>query len=91
MLANNIPAFLICFICLSSSSVFGAESPQDNEHVLLDKLNLIFSEQQAGKPGVSVMVKQNNEIVYQLNKGLADQDNNVSIDANTGFRIGSMS
>jgi len=86
-----IQAFLISLIYLASTPVFGVVHSQENKSALVDKLNLILSKQKKDQPGVSVLVKKNNEIIYQLSKGLANKDNNNSISSHTGFRIGSIS
>mgnify|MGYP005989264985 CR=1 FL=1 len=86
-----IQVFLASFIYLANTPVFGVVHSQDNKSALVDKLNLIFSKQKANQPGVSVLVKKNNKIIYQLNKGLANKDRNYPISSHTGFRIGSIS
>jgi CubicO group peptidase (beta-lactamase class C family) len=55
------------------------------------KLNEIISTQKDDQPGVSVLVKQGNEIIFKLSKGLANKHKNLAISPNTGFRIGSIS
>jgi CubicO group peptidase (beta-lactamase class C family) len=57
----------------------------------VDKLNQILSEQQESSPGVSVLLKKDNEIIFKLSKGLANKDKNLAINSSTGFRIGSIS
>ncbi|TMO81941.1 hypothetical protein CWC16_02080 [Pseudoalteromonas sp. S3776] len=86
-----IQVFLISLIYLASTPVFSGVHSQDNKDALVDKLNLILSKQKEDQPGVSVLVKKNNEIIYQLSKGLANKDKNYPIRSHTGFRIGSIS
>ena len=82
--------FLILLIYLASTPVIGVVHSQDKS-ALVDNLNVILSKQKEDQPGVSVLVKKNNEIIYQLSKGLANKVNNNSISSHTGFRIGSIS
>jgi CubicO group peptidase (beta-lactamase class C family) len=86
-----IQVFLISFIYLTSTTVFGAVHPQENKSALVDKLNSILSKQEKDQPGVTVLVKKDNETLFQFSKGLANKDKNISISASTGFRIGSIS
>ena len=83
--------FLILFIYIISTILFGRAHAQNNESALVDKLNLILLEQEEDQPGVSVLVKKGNEILFQKSKGLANKDKNISINSSTGFRIGSIS
>ena len=57
----------------------------------MDKLNQILSMQAEDRPGVSVLVRKNNAVIFKLSKGLANKEKNLSINSNTGFRIGSIS
>ncbi|KPV92591.1 Penicillin-binding protein 4* [Pseudoalteromonas sp. P1-30] len=82
--------FLILLIYLASTPAIGVVHSQDKS-ALVDNLNVILSKQKEDQPGVSVLVKKNNEIIYQLSKGLANKVNNNSISSHTGFRIGSIS
>jgi CubicO group peptidase (beta-lactamase class C family) len=76
---------LISFISLASNE------PQSNKNSLVDKLNTILSMQEEDRPGVSVLVKKDNAVIFKLSKGLANKETNLSINSNTGFRIGSIS
>ncbi|WP_448547648.1 serine hydrolase domain-containing protein [Thalassotalea fusca] len=76
---------LISFISLASNE------PQDNKNSLVDKLNQILSMQEEDRPGISVLVKKDNDVIFKLSKGLANKGKNLSINTNTGFRIGSIS
>jgi CubicO group peptidase (beta-lactamase class C family) len=82
---------MISFIYLTSTTVFGVDHSKDNKSALVDKLNLILSKQEDDQPGVSVLVKKDNEILFQLSKGLANKGKNIPIKSSTGFRIGSIS
>lgn len=84
-------AFLISFIYLISTNVVADVDSQDNKTELVEKLKVILSKQKEDKPGVSVLVKQDNEVVFQLSKGLANRDENLVISPSTGFRVGSIS
>lgn len=57
----------------------------------MSKLNSVLSKQKVDSPGVSALVKKNNEVIFQFSKGLANKDKNIYINAQTGFRIGSIS
>ena len=87
----KIQIFLTLFIYLTSTTVFGGTHLQENKSSIADKLSLILSKQKEDQPGVSVLVKKDNEIIFQLSKGLANKDKNISINSSTGFRIGSIS
>lgn len=76
---------LVCFISVASN-----ESQHKNP-TIVDKLNQILSVQQESAPGVSVLLKKDNEIIFKLSKGLANKDKNLAINSSTGFRIGSIS
>ncbi len=76
---------LISFISLASNEV------QTNKKSLVDKLNLILSKQNEDRPGVSVLLKKNNEVIFKVSKGLANKAKSLSISSNTGFRLGSIS
>lgn len=56
-----------------------------------EKLNSIFLKQNIDQPGISVLIKKDNKIIFKQSKGLANKHNNVAINSNTGFRIGSIS
>jgi D-alanyl-D-alanine carboxypeptidase len=45
----------------------------------------------SGQPGAALLVINNGETIYQGARGMADIPQNVSISADTGFRIGSIS
>jgi len=83
--------FLFLFINVISFISLASNESQNNKSPLVDKLNQIFLMQEEDRPGVSVLVKKDNKVVFQLSKGLANKRNNLSINANTGFRIGSIS
>ncbi|MFT5295477.1 MAG: D-alanyl-D-alanine carboxypeptidase [Colwellia sp.] len=83
--------FLILFIYLTSTIVFGSAHAQNNKSALVEKLNLIVLEQEEDQPGLSVIVKKGNEILFQKSKGLANKGKSISISSSTGFRIGSIS
>lgn len=83
--------FLITFIYIISTIAFGSAHAQNNKSTLIDKLNLILKDQKEDQPGVSVLVKKDNEIIFKKSKGLADKGKNISISSSTGFRIGSIS
>lgn len=76
---------LISFISLASNEV------QTNKKSLVDKLNLILSKQKEDRPGVSVLLKKNNEVIFKVSKGLANKAKSLSIRSSTGFRLGSIS
>jgi CubicO group peptidase (beta-lactamase class C family) len=82
---------LFSWLCLISPISFGAEHPQTSHQLIVAKLNEIISTQKYDQPGVSVLVKQGNEIIFKLSKGLANKHKNVAIISSTGFRIGSIS
>lgn len=42
-------------------------------------------------PGLSVIVRKNNEVVFQYSRGLANQHAGIAISADTGFRLASIS
>jgi CubicO group peptidase (beta-lactamase class C family) len=77
--------YLISFVSLSSNEV------HTNEKSLVDKLNLILSMQKEDRPGVSVLLKKNNDVIYKVSKGLANKAKRLSISSSTGFRLGSIS
>lgn len=88
-LATHI--FLFLFLNLISFISIANSHSQSNTNVLVEKLNQILSTQEENKPGVSVLVKKDNHVIFKLSKGLANKRRNLSIDSNTGFRIGSIS
>lgn len=83
--------FLFLFLNLISSISLASNEPLSNKNSLVDNLNKILSMQQEDEPGVSVLVKKDNEVVFKLSKGLANKDKNITINTDTGFRIGSIS
>jgi len=83
--------FLFLFINLISFISLASNEQLSNKSALVDKLNQILSMQEEDKPGVSVLVKKDNEVVFKLSKGLANKKKNLTINTRTGFRIGSMS
>jgi CubicO group peptidase (beta-lactamase class C family) len=86
-----IQVFLTVFIYLTSTTVFGGTDLEESKNSIADKLSLILSKQKEDQPGVSILVKKDNEILFQLSKGLANKDKNLFINSSTGFRIGSIS
>jgi len=88
---RNFTTQLFLFINLISFISLANNEPQSNKNSLVDKLNQILSIQEEDRPGVSVLVKKDNEVIFKLSKGLANKGENLSINSNTGFRIGSIS
>lgn len=83
--------FLFLFLNLISFIALANNEPINNKNALVDKLNQILLMQEEDKPGVSVLVKKDNEVVFKLSKGLANKKKNLKINSQTGFRIGSIS
>ena len=87
----TIQIFLFLFFNVISFIALASNEPRSNENSLVSKLNQILSMQEEDKPGFSVLVKKDNEVLFKLSKGLANKEKNLRINTNTGFRIGSMS
>lgn len=83
--------FLFLLLNFNSCISLANNEPQNNENSLVDKLNQILLMQKEDRPGLSILVKKSNDVIFKLSKGLANKENNLSINSNTGFRIGSMS
>lgn len=63
------------------------ETPQNLTSIIDD----ILSEgQPANQPGLAVLIKKDGQLAYQQTKGLARISDNLPINPNTGFRIGSI-
>lgn len=87
----TIQIFLFLFLNFISFISFANNESQNNKNSLVGKLNQILSMQDEDKPGVSVLVKKDDGVIFKLSKGLANKGKNLSINSNTGFRIGSIS
>ncbi|MGX5174457.1 serine hydrolase domain-containing protein [Aliikangiella sp. IMCC44653] len=72
-------------------SLFASNSYASNHSSLIDKLNNILSKQADDKPGISVLFRKDNQVIFKSSKGLANKVKNLPINATTGFRIGSIS
>jgi len=83
--------FLILILSSTSPAVSGFAGPQEIKSALVDELRLIVQQQEEDQPGISVLVKKDDEVLFQLSKGLANKNKDISIASSTGFRIGSIS
>jgi CubicO group peptidase (beta-lactamase class C family) len=83
--------FLFLSLYLISFISLGISEPQTVQNSIVDKLNLILLKQQDDQPGLSVLVKKDNDVIFKQSKGLANRIRTLAIDSRTGFRIGSMS
>lgn len=56
-----------------------------------DPINTIFQNYQGENPGASVAIIQDGKIVYHESFGMADKENQVPVQANSNFRLASVS
>ena len=78
---------LILQSCSSVDSGIITETPKDLPSII----NGILEDRQTNnRPGLTILVRKDGNIVYQDSKGLARTQGSRSIDLNTGFRIGSI-
>lgn len=83
--------FLFLLLNLTSFFPLASNRPLSNTNSLVDKLNQIVSTQEEDRPGVSVLVRKDNKVIFKLSKGLENKVENLPINSNTGFRLGSIS
>ena len=65
MVKITCTVMLFSLLCLTSLLSFGSEDPQTSHQIIVAKLNEIISTQKDDQPGVSVLVKQGNEIIFK--------------------------
>lgn len=87
------PALLIALIILllSTSNALSYSKYDSTNSLLINKLNNIFLTQEDNQPGLSVIVRKSNQVIFKQSKGLANKKQNIAINPTTGFRIGSIS
>ena len=79
---------LIIFIVFSCSE---NDEVTPSSQTLEEQMNEFLEEQQdENAPGLSIAIRKDNEVVFQGSKGMANFTNNTAINANTQFRIGSV-
>lgn len=77
-------------LCLTiSADTKGAQ--QLKEPPVIDKLIDILSVQKKNDPGISVLLRKDDEVIFKHTQGLANVTNDLPVSSNTGFRIGSIS
>jgi CubicO group peptidase (beta-lactamase class C family) len=86
----RINASLLILLCLISPSS-ASTAPDTDLRPLVNKLNLILSNQSHDKAGMSFLLRKDDAVIMKFSKGLANKDKHLAIDTNTGFRIGSIS
>lgn len=75
----------------NASSVVASSSSAANLTLAQKLDSYLEANQDAGQPGISIMVVKDGKIVYSASKGMADTTAGVSISSQTGFLIGSVS
>lgn len=73
--------------CSSDDSEAIAETPEDLPSIIN---GILKDRQPSNRPGLTVLVRKDGNIVYSDSKGLARTQGGRSIDSDTGFRIGSI-
>lgn len=64
---------------------------QDSRENLVHKIDKILSKQSHSFPGISLIIRKDNQVIIDKSKGLANTIENIPITSKTGFRIGSIS
>lgn len=89
---TRITKYALLFILSSiSGTSLEATASTGNTNTLIDKLETIVSKQREDRAGISVLVRKNQNIIFKRSKGLANKHKGIAINANTGFRVGSIS
>ncbi|RDY58722.1 serine hydrolase domain-containing protein [Flagellimonas nanhaiensis] len=79
--------FMFIYWLQSCSSDDSSNDIPQNLSAVIDD---VLEKQASNRPGVAVLVRKDGDVVYQQTKGLARTSDNLSINSNTGFRIGSI-
>ncbi|KTF18489.1 serine hydrolase domain-containing protein [Pseudoalteromonas sp. H105] len=82
---------LLFFLGMGSFNSFADNKPTRDNLSIVDKLNEVLSKQEMDEPGISVLLKKDDKIIFKQSAGLANKNENVVISASTGFRVGSIS
>lgn len=70
---------------------FSAAEQRNTDAFLIGEINIILSEQKKNEPGINVLIRKHNEVIFKASKGIANFANTERISSATGFRIGSIS
>ncbi|MCW8876720.1 MAG: beta-lactamase family protein [Kangiellaceae bacterium] len=78
-------------LLLDCSNHVLSDELQNGREILEHKIDKILEKQSPKAPGISLIIRDNNQIVISKSKGVANSNENIPIDSKTGFRIGSIS
>lgn len=86
---THLLLFSLIYLTVFHAAAF--DKSQIEKASIVNKLHLILSKQEDNKPGLSILLKKDNEVLLKFSKGLANEAKNLAISSKTGFRIGSIS